>query len=346
MRRSRHSRRLVLALGLTILLVPSVSTLAEDAAPKPLRAGIIGLDTSHATAFTAILNAEKPDADVAGCRIVAAYPKGSPDIESSTSRVPGYTEAVKKLGVEIVGSIDELLTKVDVVFLETNDGRPHLEQALPVLKAGKPLFIDKPVAGSLRDAVAIYRAAAHYKVPVFSASSLRFAPGAQELRTGKSKIGKITGCDAYSPCSLEATHPDLFWYGVHGVETLFTVMGTGCEAVSRVSTPGYDVAVGQWKDGRIGTFRGIRQGGSGYGGTAFGEGGVGPIGPYGGYRPLVVEILKFFRTGVAPVSPEETIEIFAFMEAADESKRQGGKLITIESVLTKANEEAAKIEFK
>jgi hypothetical protein len=351
MRRSRLSRRAslsigLLAIGLTGLLVPVASAFAEEPAPKQLRVGVIGLDTSHVPAFAGILNAEKPDADVAGCRIVAAYPKGSPDIESSTSRVPGYTEALKKLGVEIVDSIDVLVTKVDVVLLETNDGRPHLEQALPVLKAGKPLFIDKPVAGSLRDAVAIYRAAAHYKVPVFSSSSLRFGPSAQELRTGKSKIGKITGCDAYSPCSLEATHPDLYWYGVHGVETLFTVMGTGCDSVSRVSAPGYDVAVGLWKDGRIGTFRGIRVGGSGYGGTAFGEGGVTAIGPYGGYRPLVVEIVKFFRTGVVPVSPEETIEIFAFMEAADESKRQGGKPVSLESVLAKAREEAGKIELK
>lgn len=348
MHRFRLSRRAVLSTGLLAmsLLVPMASAVAEEPAPKQLRVGIIGLDTSHVPAFAGILNAEKPDADVAGCRVVAAYPKGSPDIESSTSRVQGYTEAVKKLGVEIVDSIDALVAKVDVVLLETNDGRPHLEQALPVLKAGKPMFIDKPVAGSLRDAVAIYRAAAHYKVPVFSASSLRFGPSAQELRTGKSKIGKITGCDAYSPCSLEATHPDLYWYGVHGVETLFTVMGTGCDSVSRVSTPGFDVAVGQWKDGRIGTFRGIRVGGSGYGGTAFGESGVTAIGPYGGYRPLVVEIVKFFRTGVVPVSPEETIEIFAFMEAADESKRQGGKPVSLESVLAKAREEAGKIELK
>lgn len=346
MLRHQISRRIVLAIGLTGLCFHGTVTMADDAAPKPLRAGIIGLDTSHVTAFAGLLNAAKTAPEVAGCRVVAAYPKGSPDIESSTARVPGYTEAMKKLGVEIVDSIDTLLTKVDVVMLETNDGRPHLEQALPVMKAGKPLFIDKPVAGSLRDAIAIYRAAAHYKVPVFSASSLRFGPSAQELRTGKSKIGKITGCDAYSPCSLDKTHPDFFWYGVHGVETLFTVMGTGCESVSRVSTPNFDVAVGQWKDGRIGTFRGIRAGGTGYGGTAFGEAGVAPIGPYGGYQPLVVEIVKFFRTGVAPVSAEETIEIFAFMEAADESKRQGGKLIMIESVMAKARAEAEKIELK
>jgi hypothetical protein len=344
-----NNRTSGILLGLMTALCAAAMTgsaQADEAPVKVLRAGIIGLDTSHVIAFAGLLNAEKPEPEVAGCRVVAAYPQGSRDIESSTSRVPGYIEAMKKLDVEIVDSIETLLTKVDVVLLETNDGRPHLEQLLPVLKAGKPCFIDKPVAGSLADAVAIYNASAHYKVPVFSSSSLRFTPSALELRSGKSKVGKILGCDAYSPCSLEATHPDFFWYGVHGVETLFTIMGTGCESVSRVTAPGTDVAVGLWSGGRIGTFRGIRTGGAGYGGTAFGESGIAPIGPYAGYKPLVVEIVKFFRTGDVPVSPEETIEIFAFMEAADESKRQGGKPVTLASVLEKAKAEAAKVEFK
>jgi hypothetical protein len=200
------------------------------------------------------------------------------------------------------------------------------------------VFIDKPIAGSLADAVAIFDAANHFKVPIFSASSLRFAEGAQALRGGKA--GDILGCDAYSPCSLEKTHPDLYWYGIHGVETLFTIMGTGCEKVTRASTPDTDVAVAVWKGGRVGTFRGIRGGSAGYGGTAFGSKGIAQVGPYGGYRPLLVEIVKFFETGVVPVSQEETLEIYAFMEAADESKRQGGVPITMESVMKKARAEA------
>jgi hypothetical protein len=313
---------------------------------KVIRVGIIGLDTSHSVAFTQIINKpeDKDKEQVAGCRIVAAYPKGSPDIKSSTERVPEYTPKVRDLGVEIVDSIEDLVARVDAVLLESNDGRPHLEQVLPVLKAGKPVFIDKPIAGSLADAVAIFEAARKYKVPVFSSSSLRYTAGAQEIRAGK--IGEVKGCDAYSPCSLESTHPDLYWYGIHGVESLFTVMGTGCESVTRVSTPGIDLAAGVWKGGRVGTFRGIRtpEGGgkADYGGTAFGVGGIQQLGTYGGYAPLVFKIVKFFRTGKVPVTEEETLEIYAFMEAADESKRQGGKPVTIESVMAKAREAAAK----
>ena len=309
----------------------ALTAVETPAAPKVLRVGVIGLDTSHAPAFAKLLNDPAAPPELANCKVVAAYAKGSPDIESSVKRVPEYTKIFQDLGIEIVDTIPALLEKVDCVLLETNDGRPHLEQVLPVLKAGKPCFIDKPIAGTLTDAVAIFEAAKKYKVPIFSASSLRFAAGAQAIRN--KSLGDVLGCDAYSPASLEATHPDLFWYGIHGVETLFTVMGAGCESVTRLQTPGAEVVAGVWKGGRLGTFRGIRDGKGGYGGTAFGSKANGPIGDYGGYRPLIVEIVKFYRSGEPPVSEQETLEIYAFMEAADESKRQGGKPVTLESVL-------------
>jgi hypothetical protein len=118
-------------------------------------------------------------------------------------------------------------------------------------------------------------------------------------------------------------------------------MGTGCETATRCSSAGIDLAVGVWEDGRIGVFRGIRQGKSGSGGTVFGSEGIAPIGPSSGYRPMLVEIVKFFRTGILPVQPEETLEIYAFMEAADESKRRGGMPVTLESVMAKARAEAS-----
>jgi len=305
--------------------------------------GIIGLDTSHSTAFTKALNGPDTKPEFSGFKIVAAYPKGSNDIKSSVERIPGYIEEVKKYGVEITSSIDELISKVDYVLLETNDGRVHLEQALPVFKAGKRMFIDKPIAASLEHAIAIFNASTHYKVPVFSSSSLRYISGIKDIEDGK--IGKVLGADAYSPCSLEKSHPDLFWYGIHGVETLFTVMGTGCKTVTRVSTADTDVAVGVWNDGRVGTFRGTRTGTHGYGGTAYGEKGDISLGSYAGYDPLLINILEFFKSGVEPVKREETIEIFAFMQAADVSKQKGGVPVAIEKVMADAVKKAGRIKF-
>lgn len=305
-----------------------------------VRVGIIGLDTSHSPAFAQLLNATDPAPDLAGFRVTAAYPYGSRTIESSVSTIPRYTEEVKKVGVEIVGSIAELLQRVDVVLLETNDGQPHLEQALQVFRAGKPVFVDKPVAASLEDAVAIYEAGRHYGVPVFSASSLRYATGAQAVHGGS--IGRVLGADAFSPATIEPAHPDLFWYGIHGVELLFTAMGTGVEEVSRVHTDSTDVVVGRWKDGRLGTFRGTRTGKHEYGGTAFGVNGNAQLGPYEGYRPLVADIVRFFRTRTSPVDEAETLEIYAFMAAADESKRLGGRPVKVSEVLAKARASARK----
>ncbi len=315
---------------------------ANASPPVGLRAGIIGLDTSHAIAFTQLLNAPDPRPELAGVRVVAAYPGGSPDIRSSRDRVEGYTQEMReKFGVAIAGSIGELLSQVDVVLLESVDGRPHREQARPVFAAHKPVFIDKPVAGTLADAIAIFDLARETKTPCFSSSSLRFSPGIAAMRHSP-KIGEVLGCDAFGPCHLEEHHPDLYWYGVHGVEALYTIMGTGCQTVARTQTDGTELVVGVWTGGRIGTFRGLRQGHGGYGATVFGSKGIAPAGNFAGYEPLVVEIVKFFKTGKAPVAAEETMEIFAFMEAADESKRQGGKPVTIESVMARARASLAR----
>jgi len=327
------------SISLGAKLFPETAKPAQQAG----RIGIIGLDTSHSTAFTRALNDPAAGTGFGGFRITAAYPKGSSEIKSSYERIPGYTEDVKKLGVEIVNSIDELLDKVDYVLLETNDGRLHLEQALPVFKAGKRMFIDKPIAASLTDTLAIFKASEYYKVPVFSSSSLRYISGAKEITEGS--IGKVLGADIYSPATLEKTHPDLFWYGVHGVETLFTVMGTGCKTVARTTAADFDKVVGTWSDGRIGTFRGIRSGRSDYGGVVFGEKGITVLGKYAGYNPLLEKIIGFFQTGIPPVSSEETIEIFTFMTAADESKLMSGAPVEMSKVLEKAQKKTAKISF-
>ncbi len=285
-----------------------------------LRLGIIGCDTSHVLAFTEILNNAESKKHVPGGKVVAAYKGGSADIPSSIRHIEDYSKQLReKYGVKICDSIEEMCKDVDAVLLESVDGRPHLEQVKPVLRARKPVYIDKPMAGSLRDALEIFRLAKEAKVPLFSSSSLRFGRDTQAVRNGS--IGKVSYAETYGPCSLEPHHPDLFWYGILGVESLVAVMGTGCETVQRQTTPeGKIEVVGIWSGGRKGVYREDKE----FHGLAKGEKGEAPVGSYDGYEPLVAEIMKFFQTGVAPVKPEETIEILAFMEAADESKKQGG----------------------
>ena len=317
------------AIAVAIALATPVA-LGED-----IRIGMIGLDTSHVIAFTKLLNDTKQRNHVEGGKVVAAFKGGSDDVESSYTRVDKYTEQLnKEYGVEIVDSIELLCTKVDAIMLESVDGRPHLEQVKPVFEAGLPVFIDKPLSGSLRDALEIARLGKEHGVPWFSASSYRYYESLTNLMA--KDMGDVLGAISYGPCHLEAHHPDLYWYGVHPTEALFTVMGVGCESVVRTSTPQFDVVTGTWAGGRIGTLYGLRTPKTPHKVTVFGSKGVFDQEGGGDYAALVVEVMKFFKTGVVPIAPEETVEILAFMEAADESKRQGGRPVTISEVIALA----------
>jgi len=319
----------IAALGLLGLMVGAAA--AQEEGDEVIRIGMIGLDTSHVTVFTSVFNDPDHADHVPGAKVVAAFSGGSPDIEASASRVEGYTAELRdKWGVEIVDSIEELCEKVDAVMIESVDGRPHLEQARPVIEAGLPLFVDKPIAGSFEDGLELARLAKAKGVPWFGGSSLRWWKGVQEA-IDPEKVGDILGCDAFSPCSYEPHHPDLFWYGTHGISILYAAMGTGCQTVTRFEQDGVDVVVGVWEGGRIGTFRGTRAGAHSYGCTVFGTKGVSTASGHS-YKGLLEQIVKFFQTKEPPVSPEELVEALAFMQAADESKKQGGKPVAMPEI--------------
>jgi len=302
----------------------------EVVAPKGKRIGMVGLDTGHCGAFTGAFNSPDAGNEYLGYKVVVAYPEGTEVIEEWKERIPSITEEVRKLGAEIVPSMDELLKKSDVVLMTCIDGNRHLDLALPILKARKPLFIDKPFAASLSDAYAIVEAAAKYDVPLFSSSSLRYMDG---LDTIAEDVGGVLGAQVYSPCSIEEHHPDLFWYGIHGVEILYTIMGTGCKSVQRTFTEGTDCVTGVWEGDRIATYRGIRKGPYAYGATVFGEKKIITLDKAPGYEPLLVKVAEFYDTLKTPVPLADTLELFAFMEAADVSKKNGGKAIDLEPLM-------------
>jgi len=321
-------------------LASMASTLAVLAAAPgaaqtaEIRVGIIGTDTSHVTAFTKLLNDKSDPNHVPGARVVAAFKGGSSDVDDSRNRIDRFTAELKdKWGVVFVNTIEELCEKVDAVLLESVDGRPHLAQVRPVFKAKKRVFIDKPFTASYADAKEIVRLSRESGVPFFSSSSLRFNDEIQSIKKSD-KHGGITGAFTFGPEHLEPHHPDLFWYGIHAVEMLYTLLGPGCETVTRVKTDSADTVTGTWKDGRVGTMRGLIQGRQDYGAVAFGmKALLATAVPFrSDYRNLVVEIVKFFQTGVPPIPPDETLEIMAFMEAADLSKARGGAAVALADV--------------
>jgi predicted dehydrogenase len=303
-----------------LLLIGGMSANAAD-----FRLGIIGTDTSHVPTFTREFNDSTAPGFVPGFRVVAAYKGGSPDIPDSATRVDGFANQIKDTyGVQIVPDIATLCSMVDGVLLESVDGRKHLEQARQVIAAHKPLFIDKPLASTLADAREIARLASEAGVPWFSSSSLRYSD------LGVTRSPDNTGFSVWGPGPLEEHHQlSLSWYGIHAVEMLYALMGTGCVTVTQTSSRDSDVVTGVWKDGRTGVARVTR-----------------PYGDYGvvalrardavvqhpikvSYTALDAKIGEFFRTGIPPVPNSETLEIFAFMDAAQRSKDSGGKPVAL-----------------
>ncbi|MCM8764195.1 MAG: Gfo/Idh/MocA family oxidoreductase [Candidatus Omnitrophica bacterium] len=290
-----------------------------------IKIGIIGFDTSHVPAFTKIINDPSDPFHVPGGKVIAGVPTFSKDLDLSYNRVETYKrELVEIYNVKLFDSIEDMLEDVNAILLESVDGRRHLKEAEPVIKARKPVFIDKPFTANYEDAAKIVQLAEKYRCPVFSCSSLRFDVNISKLRNDI-EVGRILGCDAFGPESRLDVMPGFFWYGIHGIEILFSVMKTGCKSVEVINTESSDIAVGVWNDGRTGIFRGIKQGHPSYGMTIFGEKKVkhttyNPDIPT--YSMLIKEIMKFFRSGIAPYSIEETLEIVAFMEASLISEKE------------------------
>lgn len=319
-------------------------------AAEPVKVGVLGPDKYQAVAFTQLFHDPKAEGDLAGIRVVAAFPAGSPDIEESVRELPKWQKDIQTYGVKIVDSVDALLSQVDAVIIMSVDGRAHREQAKAVIMAGKPLYIGRPMVAQLEDAIAIFALAKEKNVPVFSCSQHRYSHGFIGMKSHE-EVGDVIGCDVYGGCRCEFRH-DLVWHGIHGIETLYTIMGPGCVSVTRASTDTADVVTGIWKDGHIGTYRAILKGPPKYSATVFGAKGVSTAGIYGhgvpvkgivptndrymGYEAAAMQIGKFFKTKVPPMTPEETTGVFAFIPAADESKTQGGAPVKIEAVMDKA----------
>ncbi|HHT28256.1 MAG TPA: Gfo/Idh/MocA family oxidoreductase [Firmicutes bacterium] len=289
-----------------------------------LRLGMIGLDTSHATAFTDLLNLEDNPNHVKGGKVAVAFPGGSQEFSLSRDRVEKITQQlVEKHNIKLVDSVEAVAEESDAIFLESVDGRQHLEQFSKIVSYKKPVFIDKPLACSVADARAIFQLAKEHGTPVFSCSAIRYGAGIADVEGDR----KVLGCESFGPMAILPDFPGLFWYGIHSAEVLFSKMGAGCVEVRTIRNETADVVVAKWNDGRMGTLYGYRipKVGS-FGATVLTDGGVfqslaltSP--PY--YAKLLPKVIEFFNTGVSPVSYAEMLEITAFLEAATYSYETG-----------------------
>jgi predicted dehydrogenase len=315
---------LFLTVSLAAFALAQAAPAERSAAPwatRDLRAGIIGTDTSHVPAFTKAFR-DHPEWRI---KVVAAFKGGSPDFPISANRVEGFAKTIRDdYGVELVDSIDALLAKVDVVLLESVDGRPHLAQVTPVLKARKAVYVEKPLAASVEDGGRIAALAKETGTPLFSSSSVRFHSDIPAMKSITS-IGRIERVQANYQLNVVPFHPDLYYYGIHGVEALYAVMGRGCTTLSRKVTADSDVTTCTWKDGRVGVYNALLKADPKQPVLVLtGSSGTANTGGPDNYDRLVAAIAEFFHTGRSPVPIDETLEILEFMTAAQISKDRGG----------------------
>ena len=339
-----------------VIIVGLILTANSAQAAKPMRVGILGFDSYQALAFTQLFHAPPADnPDLVGLRVVAAWPGGSPDLEQTAVDIARWRPDLLKQGVRIVDSVADVLSESDVVMVMSLDGRAHLELVKQALRAKKPVYVGRPMAASLEDVIEMFQFAEQHQTPLFSCSQHRYSPGFIGMREHP-EVGKVRGCSVYGGCPIVSHHPDLFWHAIHSIETLYTIMGPGAVTVTRAHSAETELVTGVWEDGQIGTYRGIRKGAVKYSALVFGDKGVAPAGMYGyaapvkgvvpkgrymGYEGVATEIAKFYKTRKLPISPDETIELFAFMEAAHESKRLNGIPVQLNDVLTAARKRVA-----
>ena len=298
---------------------------------KPLRLGIVGLDTSHVTAFAELLHNPAHPHHVPGGRIVAGYPGGSPDLAPSIGRLERFTgELRNRHGVRIVQTIAQLKDECDALLLASVDGRVHLEQFREIADWRLPVFIDKPLACHAADARAIADLAAHCGTPVMSASALRFGESLLKALSDK-PLGPVTGGDFFGPMPFVDKIPGYLWYGIHTAEMLYAAMGAGCREVRAIRHADHDIIVGQWADGRIGTARGNRTGNNTYGGTIHHGRKSRSFDISASAKPfcqsLLERIIAFLESGSPGVPMDESIEVIRFLEAANESAPTGNPVL-------------------
>ena len=303
----------------------------------PLTIGLIGLDTSHVPSFTKIFNDPSYEFHIPGAKVTHGFPGASADFEASISRVDKFTEQLKtEFGVTILDSPEAVAKEVDIIFITAVDGRSHLKFFEKVVSFGKPVFIDKPFAGTLEDAQAIAKLAADNNVPVATCSSLRYSDKLTDALNDANADDPITAVSAFGPMSTHEQLPGLLWYGVHAVEMIIRTMGPGCDTIRTVTNEDHDVVTAQWADGRVVIYHGMRNGHSRFGllihrksDVQFVDASAFDV-PW--YYSMLSDIIPAFAKKQSPIPMEDSLAVMSFIDAANRSRLENGKAMTVAPV--------------
>ena len=281
-----------------------------------IRTAVIGLDTSHATQFPKFIQDPEmePEHRVSGMTVTRALRFETPfQKKEGLDKRQAYLESI---GVKVTEDFEEAVSGCDAIFLEINDPSLHLEYFRKCAELGKPVFLDKPFADTLENAVEILKTAKEHDVRFFTASSLRFEAN---IIQAHEEMPEVDMAETWGPLGRAAAGSSIVWYGVHAFEMLEKIMGPGAIAVTTVPDRNGAVCVVAYEDGRRGTVT-LTHGNYSYGGLLrkgkeckmFQSGG----GQYL-YHNLISDIGRFFLGEYDGVPLAESFEIMAMLEAAE-----------------------------
>lgn len=285
--------------------------------------GMIGTDSSHTVAFTRILNNQAHPFHVAGGKITRVVRYWSDDFALSCSREERFSTQLSNDFQLPFAELSQIGEHCDAFMLEAADGRKHLELFKQLIAWSKPIFIDKPLAIGYEAASEIIQLAKRHNIPIMSSSALRYSHVLQEQLSSidKQQIKKVT---VKCPLIIEPTQSRYYWYGIHGVEMLYSILGSGCTDIHAAITEYADILTGIWGDGTIGELICVHDTAQPFEVIVHTEEDEILISlsdeahqiPY--YASMLEEVISFFTHKTSPIAYDEMLEVIWFIDKAEQ----------------------------
>lgn len=282
--------------------------------------GLVGVNTSHADAFTRIFNGSAEEAPrIDSARITHVWAGGHPErLAELEEKFGPYDNRVEDLD-DLVGAIDGVL-----VVDDTDGGAMHAELARPFIEAGMPVFIDKPMTTVYADAVQLFDLAEEHNAPLMSSSALRFP--AELDRDAIAALGKLSTITSVGP-------EEWFYYGVHAVEVTGAVTDDQPVSVHRFALPDKDVAVVEYETGLVAVIMTLRDAGYLFHVNVYGEKGHLDFSVddfMGFYTNEMKAFAEMVETREMPLRREQTLAVMAILHAGNLSAEEGRKVMISE----------------
>lgn len=281
-----------------------------------MRIGIVGAENSHTALIAGILNVDRA---VPGFHVTHVW--------GETHEFAAKAARDSEIPC-IVTDPGDMLTEVDAVIVDHRDGKHHASAARPFIEHGIPVFVDKPFCTDLEEGLSLVRLARGRNCAITSFSTLPLEQSVCEFASGLQGIGKLRSLVTAGPCDIDGPYSGVFFYGVHQVETVLSLVDSRPVSVMTTRSGADGVATVVFEGGFIATLQCLNDwwGGGGFHAFACGDEGTETAHLTSEEKPFLTGVKLFcemFATGVEPVPPQRYLTGVAVLAAMRESFATG-----------------------